>query len=75
MGMRTATKNGTVAPLSELERWKIVALIVRVGEVEASRLLGLSRHAVARAAAGLPVHLGTRMLVGHYLAAGAGNSS
>jgi len=45
----------------------VAELVLRVGEIAAARALGLSRHTAARAAAGLPLHYGTRLVIKRWL--------
>ena len=52
--------NTNDAPLSQVERDGLYALIERVGEYRAAVLLGLARQTIARGAAGLRLRNGTR---------------
>jgi hypothetical protein len=49
--------------LAEAERLEILGLLRAVGDVEASRRVGVARGSLARAAAGLPLRRGTVALI------------
>jgi hypothetical protein len=53
----------TGQPLSEAERGRIEALRAEKGEEHAARILGISKHTFARAAAGFGLLRGTRLLI------------
>lgn len=55
------TANGTA--LSPAAREQVVDYVTRVGEVEAVEHLSLSRHALSRAMAGLPVRRATAEVI------------
>jgi hypothetical protein len=49
--------------LSQVNQARIKALIDKVGSSQAASFLGCSKHAMERAAGGLPVHRGTSTLL------------
>ncbi len=61
--MTTIKEPTTTAPLPEMERAQLSERVASRGELATMRELGLSRIAVARALAGLPLHKGTRAVI------------
>lgn len=70
----TEPKERGTAPLDETHRLKVADLVNAIGEVSAAARLGLSRHATARAMAGMPLHAGSRLIIRSYFASGAAPS-
>ena len=52
-----------LAPLDELARAELRALVEREGELRVMRKFGLSRTSIARGAAGFPLFHGTREVI------------
>lgn len=46
-------------PVADIERWWAHDLVLRVGPVEAARVIGISRSTLATVLAGLPVYPAT----------------